>query len=57
MKRLFWILCGFSLVLLLVGFYEAIFVAPVEATMGQVYRIFYWHVPINISAEIGRAHV
>ncbi len=52
MKRAFWMLFGFSLILLGIGFYEAVFVAPVEATMGQVYRIFYWHVPINISAEI-----
>lgn len=52
MKRLFWILCAFSLALLGIGFYEAVFVAPVEATMGPVYRIFYWHVPINISAEV-----
>ena len=52
MKRFFWILCGFSVVLLLIGFYEAVFIAPVEATMGQIYRIFYWHVPINISAEV-----
>jgi heme exporter protein C len=51
MKRAFWMLCGFSLVLLAIGFYEAVFVAPVEATMGQVYRIFYWHVPIATSAE------
>ena len=52
MKRVFWMLCGFSVALLLIGFYEAVFVAPTEATMGQVQRIFYWHVPINISAEI-----
>ena len=52
MKRLFGALLAFSLALLLIGFYEAVFVAPVEATMGQVYRIFYWHVPINISAEV-----
>ncbi len=52
MKRLFWALFAFSLALLLIGFYEAVFVAPVEATMGQIYRIFYWHVPINISAEV-----
>jgi heme exporter protein C len=52
MKRYFWMLCGFSLALLAWGFYEAVFVAPVEATMGSIYRIFYWHVPINISAEI-----
>lgn len=52
MKRLFWMLCGFSVALLAIGFYEAVFVAPVEATMGPIYRIFYWHVPINISAEV-----
>lgn len=52
MGRKFWIFCGLSLVLLLIGTFEAIFVAPVEATMGSIYRIFYWHVPINISAEI-----
>ncbi len=52
MKRLFWVLFAFSIALLSIGFYEAVFVAPVEATMGQIYRIFYWHVPINISAEI-----
>lgn len=52
MKRYFWMLCGFSVALLAWGFYEAIFVAPVEATMGSVYRIFYWHVPINIAAEV-----
>ncbi|HEY9139228.1 MAG TPA: cytochrome c biogenesis protein [Terriglobus sp.] len=52
MKRIFWMLCGLSLALLAWGFYDAIFVAPVEATMGQLYRIFYWHVPIAISGEI-----
>jgi heme exporter protein C len=52
MKRAFWMLCGLSLALLAFGFYEAVFVAPVEATMGQIYRIFYWHVPINASAEV-----
>ncbi|WP_246153457.1 cytochrome c biogenesis protein CcsA [Terriglobus albidus] len=41
-----------SSVLLIAGFYEAVFVAPVEATMGSIYRIFYWHVPINVAAEI-----
>ncbi len=44
-------LCGFGVALLAIGFYEAVFVAPVEATMGQIYRIFYWHVPIATSAE------
>lgn len=52
MKRAFQVLCGLSVILLGIGFYEAVFVAPVEATMGQIYRIFYWHVPINISAEV-----
>lgn len=52
MKRIFWMLCGLSVALLAWGFYEAVFIAPVEATMGSIYRIFYWHVPINISAEI-----
>jgi len=51
MKRAFWFLCGLSLALLAFGFYEAIFVAPVEATMGQIYRIFYWHVPTATSGE------
>ena len=33
-----------------IGFRQAIFVAPTEATMGNVQRIFYWHVP---SAMLG----
>ena len=35
-----------SLAVLAVGFRQAIFLAPTEATMGNVQRIFYWHVPI-----------
>ena len=31
--------------LLIQGFHQAIFVAPTEATMGDVQRIFYYHVP------------
>ncbi len=30
----------------------ALMVAPVEATMGDIYRVFYYHVPANILAEI-----
>ena len=30
----------------------ALYVAPTEATMGNVQRIFYYHVPANILAEI-----
>ena len=34
-----------TLVLLVYGFRQAMFIAPTEATMGNVQRIFYWHVP------------
>ncbi len=34
-----------SLLVLAYSFYLALFVAPTEATMGNVQRIFYWHVP------------
>jgi heme exporter protein C len=34
-----------TLALLAYGFRQAIFIAPTEATMGNVQRIFYWHVP------------
>jgi heme exporter protein C len=30
-------------ILLVQGFHQAMFVAPVEATMGEIYRIFYYH--------------
>ena len=39
-----------SLVLLGYGLRLALFVAPTEATMGNVQRIFYWHVPLAIVA-------
>ncbi len=34
-----------TLGLLVQGFHQAIFVAPTEATMGDIQRIFYYHVP------------
>lgn len=43
-----WLLA--TLAVLAVGFHKAIFVAPTEATMGDVQRIFYYHVP---SATMG----
>ena len=52
MKRIFFVLAGLSVALLCFGFYEAIYVAPTEATMGPVQRIFYWHVPLNIVGEV-----
>lgn len=36
-----------ALAMLAVGFYQAIFVAPTEATMGEIYRIIFYHVPAN----------
>ena len=39
-----------TLVVMVVGFRQAIFIAPTEATMGNVQRIFYYHVPHAIWA-------
>ena len=39
-----------TLVVLVIGFRQAMIIAPTEATMGNVQRIFYWHVP---SAMLG----
>lgn len=41
----YWILALITLALLSLGFYQAMFVAPTEETMGEVQRIFYYHVP------------
>ena len=45
MKRLFPILALLTAVLLSYALYLALEVAPTEATMGDVQRIFYYHVP------------
>src|ERR1700691_755952 len=45
MKKAFPILAVLTAVLLAYAFYEAWWVAPVEALQGQVYRIIYYHVP------------
>lgn len=52
MKRSFYLLAGVSVALLCFGLYQAFLVAPTEATMGPVQRIFYWHVPLNIVGEV-----
>lgn len=52
MKRLFWLWTALSVALLVFGFYQAIFVAPTEATMGPVQRIFYWHVSLMGFGEV-----
>ncbi|MHB1021930.1 MAG: cytochrome c biogenesis protein CcsA [Acidobacteriaceae bacterium] len=41
-----------TLAALAVGFREAIFIAPTEATMGNIQRIFYYHVPSAMIALI-----
>jgi heme exporter protein C len=45
MKRGFPILAIVTALLLSFGLYEALIVAPTERTMGDVQRIFYYHVP------------
>jgi heme exporter protein C len=45
MKRGFTILAVVTAILLCFALYEALLVAPTEQTMGNVQRIFYYHVP------------
>jgi heme exporter protein C len=45
MKRIFPILGVLTAFLLSYGLYQALVVAPTEQTMGNVQRIFYYHVP------------
>src|SRR6476660_4233730 len=45
MKVLHWIWLIATLGLMGYGFYQAMYVAPTEATMGDIQRIFYYHVP------------
>src|SRR5713101_4474195 len=50
MKRAFPIFALLTGVLLSYGLYEALVAAPTERTMGEVQRIFYYHVPSAWSA-------
>src|ERR1700687_3928267 len=52
MKRAFPILAVLTGVLLSYALYEALVVAPTEQTMGDVQRIFYYHVPSAWTAFI-----
>ena len=52
MRRFFYLFAGFAVALLGFGLYQAWYVAPTEATMGPVQRIFYWHVPLFIVGEV-----
>src|SRR5256712_13920030 len=45
MKRLFPILAVLTALMLVYAVYQALVVAPTEKTMGDVQRIFYYHVP------------
>ena len=45
MKRLFPILAVLTALMLIYALYQALVVAPTERTMGDVQRIFYYHVP------------
>jgi heme exporter protein C len=49
-KTAFGFYAALTAALLLWGFYQAVYVAPDEATMHEVQRIFYYHVPSAISA-------
>jgi len=50
MKSLRWGWAVLTAALLGYGFYQAMYVAPMEATMGNIQRIFYWHVPAGWNA-------
>jgi heme exporter protein C len=50
MRRAFVLLSLFTLALLSYALYQAMVVAPTEATMGEVQRIFYYHVPSAVVA-------
>jgi heme exporter protein C len=52
MKKLFPILVVVTAILLGYALYEALVVAPTEQTMGDVQRIFYYHVPSAWTAFI-----
>src|SRR5712671_5829727 len=52
MRRVFPILGVLTAVLLSYGLYEALIGAPTEQTMGDIQRIFYYHVPSAWTAGV-----
>jgi len=52
MKRAFPILAILTAILLSYGLYQALVIAPTEQTMGDVQRIFYYHVPSAWTAGV-----
>jgi heme exporter protein C len=51
-KILITLVCLGVLAMMGFGYYQAIYAAPTEATMGEVQRIFYYHVPHGILAYL-----
>ena len=51
-NRLFFVLLAVTAGLLAWGTYQALYVAPPEATMGDAQRIFYYHVPAATAASL-----
>ena len=62
LRSIAWVWFLATVAVLVVGFRQAIFLAPTEATMGNLQRIFYYHVPhatlglvfpyINVAASL-----
>ena len=52
MKRIFTVFALLTGLLLSYALYQALIVAPTEKTMGDVQRIFYYHVPAATAAYI-----
>src|SRR5580692_5801078 len=50
MKIFRWVWLALTLGLLGYGFYQGMYVAPTEATMGDIQRIFYYHFPSAMMA-------
>jgi heme exporter protein C len=45
LRSVAWLWLGITVAVLAVGFRQAIFLVPAESTMGDVQRIFYYHLP------------
>jgi heme exporter protein C len=48
LRSVSWLWFGITIAVLAIGFRQAIFLVPTEATMGNVQRIFYYHFPAAI---------
>jgi len=44
-KLLIWVYAGITILLMIWGYYQAIYVAPNDAMQGEIFRIIYYHVP------------